>query len=229
MKRTTLFCLSLLFATTLFAQDKTYGVEAFHAVRAGSHYNVVMEQGDRHTVRLEGDEEAVRRVEVEVKDGTLHLGWENDRNWRNNNGRVTAYVTYQQVDEVTSSGSGNLTCRSALTGDRVKVRNSGSGNMSVAEITADELEISNSGSGNLDLAGRVKHQDIRVSGSGNVRAFDLKSEQADVSISGSSNVDLHVTEALEARISGSGDVRYRGQPKMERLRVSGSGEIRSAN
>ncbi|MGB3616795.1 MAG: head GIN domain-containing protein [Catalinimonas sp.] len=230
MKRITLSLLALLLTCAAWAQEKTYDLTDFHAVRAGSHFDVIMERGERPIVRVEGNEEALRRVEVAVKDGALRLGWESDKfNRRSYSDRVRVYVTYQRVDEVESSGSGNFTCHSALTGDHVRVRNSGSGNMTLTAIEADEFSVSNSGSGNLDLAGRVRKQEIRVSGSGDISAFDLVSERAKVSISGSSNVDLHVTKTLDARISGSGDVRYRGRPNVENLRVSGSGEISSAD
>jgi hypothetical protein len=47
---------------------------------------------------------------------------------------------------------------------------------------------------------------------------------ATVEISGNGNVAIWVIEKLEVRISGLGDVRYKGAPKVVR-KISGAGSI----
>ena len=221
----------LLAATACSAlAQTTRRLDDFHALHAAGPFDVVLERSNTNTVRTEGDADAAARVTMEVKDGTLRLGWEQGlRHGWGNNARLTVYVTCRQLDAIKSSGSGNLTCRAPLTGTRVEVANSGSGNLTLAALEAETVTVSNAGSGNMTLAGRVGRQELRVSGSGNVGAFGLVCTDAEVVISGSSNVDLNVTGALSARISGSGNVRYRGNPRLEELRTSGSGEVKRVN
>jgi hypothetical protein len=87
----------------------------------------------------------------------------------------------------------------------------------------------NSGSSDVDVAGTAKRQFLSISGSSKINAFDLKSEESKVNISGSGNVNINVTQSLEARVSGSGDIRYRGNPDIRNIQVSGSGNIKKVN
>jgi hypothetical protein len=79
------------------------------------------------------------------------------------------------------------------------------------------------------VAGTAKKQSVNISGSSKIDAFDLKSEESEVSISGSGNVNINVTQSLEARVSGSGDIRYKGNPDIRNIHVSGSGNIKKVN
>jgi hypothetical protein len=48
----------------------------------------------------------------------------------------------------------------------------------------------------------------------------------DIRISGSGDVEVNVKESLEANISGSGSVTYRGNPAHVNSHSSGSGKVR---
>ena len=84
-----------------------------------------------------------------------------------------------------------------------------------ATITPDELTVTT-------LFGEVE-----VSGSGDVEAYDLKTEKAELKIAGSGSIGISVEKEIIARVSGSGDIKYKGQPRIEDIKVSGSGQISS--
>jgi hypothetical protein len=50
-----------------------------------------------------------------------------------------------------------------------------------------------------------------------------------VRISGSGNASVWANESIEAKISGSGDIDYRGNPNKEITKISGSGSINKVN
>jgi len=64
-----------------------------------------------------------------------------------------------------------------------------------------------------------------MSGAGGLDAFDLKAEYARIRISGVGGADIYVTKELDAKISGLGDVTYRGNPANIDKSVSGLGTI----
>jgi hypothetical protein len=68
-----------------------------------------------------------------------------------------------------------------------------------------------SGSGDASVDGDADDAQFTVTGSGDIAADRLVARKVAVSISGSGDARVNATEALDARVSGSGDVAYRGQ------------------
>ncbi len=126
--------------------------------------------------------------------------------------------------EINIGGSGDVDT------DRVKVQSfqvriNGSGNITLGELNADQLSLDVNGSGNLNIDdGQVREQEISINGSGNFRADDLASKVVVVRIGGSGDVTVWVTDSLDARFMGSGNVRYYGRPKVS-TSGNGSGDL----
>jgi len=120
------------------------------------------------------------------------------------------------------SGSGLITAASAGAADLII---SGSGDVRSGPVTSG-LEATISGSGNLDVArldGRFK---ARVSGVGHIRVPQGAVTAMEARISGAGNVDFGgVAQSLDAVVSGSGDVHVGDVTGSVNKRVSGSGEV----
>ncbi|MDG1775503.1 MAG: DUF2807 domain-containing protein, partial [Flavobacteriaceae bacterium] len=93
----------------------------------------------------------------------------------------------------------------------------------VIEITGVKL----SGSGDISTQTTLKAADFNatVSGSGDVNAYGVVAQDATVTVSGSADVTLTVKGTLNAKVSGSGDIQYKGNPKKVASKVSGSGDV----
>ena len=65
-----------------------------------------------------------------------------------------------------------------------------------------------------------------MAGSGDIKAIELVSENAKVNVSGSGDIKVNCTEFIEARVAGSGDIEYKGNPKKVDTKVAGSGTIK---
>jgi len=61
-------------------------------------------------------------------------------------------------------------------------------------------------------SGKAEQIKATISGSGKVLAADLEVSKCEVRISGSGDVVINVKDALDANISGSGSVTYKGNP-----------------
>ena len=128
----------------------------------------------------------------------------------------------------TTSGSGNLTF--TFGSDRVSAfmsAVSGSGSVVVNNLLCDKMSGKVSGSGSLTLTGEAKAADLSVAGSGEVHSFDFKVGKAKIGVSGSGNVNIQAIESLAVKQSGSGNVRYRGNPRSVKMDISGSGTVKS--
>lgn len=126
--------------------------------------------------------------------------------------------------EANVSGSGDMIVRGTLASFSSNI--SGSGkiemNATISGIAAFEI----SGSGKAVATGNASGVDADISGSGKVLAADLETSKCRVRISGSGLVEINVKDELDAKISGSGDVRYRGNPAHINAHSSGSGSVK---
>jgi hypothetical protein len=123
------------------------------------------------------------------------------------------------------SGSGNLVLRGAARDCELTV--SGSGGVSARSLDcAATTKVAVRGSGGATLQGKTQSCGFEIHGSGGVSADDYACESADVAIHGSGSVELAKIADIAVEINGSGDVTYRGEPKLRRMNIHGSGGLR---
>lgn len=122
------------------------------------------------------------------------------------------------------SGSGNIVLKGNCESFNSDV--SGSGKVTLTLTVKDEADFGVSGSGRIEASGRAAEVKASISGSGKVLAADMQANRCDVKISGSGDVEINVVDELDATISGSGSVRYKGDPKKVNSHSAGSGSVR---
>lgn len=219
-----LFLIFCMYAVYLPAQSvEMRKLPAFSKLKTGGSWDVVIQKGDSPEVKLESKNLDLDRVVTEVKNNTLDVYLQKG-NYKNVDLKV--YITYVDLESIQSGGSGNFRSESDLHASDLEISLSGSGDANFENIATDDLSISMSGSGNVHIkGGSVGQVNLSQSGSGNFSALDLHAEQANINKSGSGNVSLGVDEALSVRSSGSGNVQYRGNPSVNDVRISGSGQV----
>lgn len=122
------------------------------------------------------------------------------------------------------SGSGDLSMKGSCQSFDSGV--SGSGHVNVSGTITGRADVSVSGSGKIVASGTAQQIKATISGSGKVLAADLEVSKCEVRISGSGDVEINVKDALDANISGSGSVTYKGNPSQLNSHASGSGHVR---
>jgi len=103
---------------------------------------------------------------------------------------------------------------------------SGSGRVRMNETIANTAAFGVSGSGKIEASGTSSVVKTSISGSGKVLAGNLETDRCDIRISGSGDVEINVKSELDANISGSGTVSYRGNPSHVNSHASGNGHVR---
>lgn len=227
MKTLKLILLAVIFSAISIlahAQNKeTRPLSSFDELHVGGSWDVIMEQGNKEEVRLEGKGIDLNKVITEVKNNSLHIYLEKG-NYRNFD--LTVYVTYKSLEKINKSGSGNLMNKSDLAAQNFELHLSGSGNTALENVKAERLNLHLSGSGNLSVAGGgAKVLIIHQSGSGNIKSTGLETDDCKINKSGSGNVEITVNRSLEVVSSGSGNIKYKGNPSINKVKFSGSGEL----
>jgi hypothetical protein len=139
-------------------------------------------------------------------------------------GSIKAEVQVSGDLEADVSGSGDIEVKGSAQSLDSDI--SGSGDVKASVKILGESSFSIAGSGKIIVDGSSKNLETRISGSGSVRGENFQVEKCSVKVAGSGNVSIHVTEELEVNVAGSGDVRYKGDPKRVNNNSSGSGSVR---
>ena len=122
------------------------------------------------------------------------------------------------------SGSGDLTLKGSCSNFESDV--SGSGGVMLTIAVQELADFGISGSGKIKAEGSAREVKTRISGSGKILAANLEAEKCNIRISGSGDVEVNVKSDLDAVISGSGSVTYKGNPSHINSHSSGSGSVR---
>ena len=203
-------------------------VGSYDEVAVSGWFDVDLVDGKEGELTLRGEENLLEYIKTEVKDGKLVIKVRKGVNlqpssWKKDMG-IYITVPVESIDEVSLSGSGDIVGKTTLKADNFSTSMSGSGDITL-NVEANSVDASMSGSGDINLSGTTGNFDVSISGSGDVKAYELEADVVDATVSGSADIKVTVKEMLKARVSGSGDIHYRGNPKKIDTKTSGSGDI----
>jgi hypothetical protein len=213
---------------TAAAQQEERTTGSFKGVAAGGSLHVKVTLGNKESVRLEGDADAIADLVTEVKDGILTIRpstkkW-NDWSRKHSNARVTAYVSAKTLTSLTMSGSGSMEVQQTINTSELVTTVSGSGSIK-ATANLNSLVGVISGSGSLSMNGKADESNLTLSGSGNFSGKGFSVNDLSAQISGSASVYINAEKNINAVISGSGNISYTGNAQVKKT-VIGSGSVR---
>ena len=204
--------------------NETRTTSAFTGLEYEVSANVVYEQAADHKVELTAQQNILNVIETPVVNNKLIVRFKRFVRVKSHE-QITIKVTSPSITSIGSSGSGNVTVLSPLSGNDLSFRLSGSGNVALPVVNSSHLEATISGSGNITIAGgTVNTEHLQISGSGDIDARNVSSKSATTKTSGSGVIRLSASETLHVNISGSGSVFYWGNPVVT-SNISGSGKI----
>ena len=209
---------------------KEYQLTDFDEISFAGSAEFTYEQSEAApTLTLTIDENLLEYIEVKVKGKELKVYPKKEGMLKNSYQlRPTVFkirANSRQLEEVSSSGSGNFVVNGPLRSKELELNLAGSGSVTINALQADELEGNVAGSADLVLKGKVREAKYNIAGSGSVKAGDCESEGVNGNIAGSGNLEVYVTGELKGNIVGSGNIYYKGDPKVMSSCI-GSGKVK---
>ena len=189
---------------------------------------VYLSEGSVQQVRIESQQNIIDVVETKVEDGILKLKLRNNTILANNS-NLKVYISIPKYRSISLMGSGNVTVENGLNSHDLSLKLTGSGNIDIDRLYGNDLYSQLTGSGNIRIgAGTEESQTVHITGSGDYEAKNMTSKHADVVITGSGNATVKAINSLKAKISGSGNVYYYGNPVVDVV-ITGSGNVKHQN
>ena len=223
-----LFAVLFLAGTnSAFADTQDRRLTGFHAISLSASFDLYITQGGSESVKVEAPGDLMDKIITEVDGDVLKIRTKNSTfNWGNmfSNKRIVIHVSVKDIRSIGISGSGDVFFKDGIRADKLEIHVSGSGDVA-GKVAAKTLQVSVTGSGDISLSGSAENSTVGMSGSGDFSGRNLVTAISTVRVSGSGDVTVNATQRLDARISGSGDIRYTGGASQVSTSSSGSGDI----
>ena len=206
---------------------KQIKVEKFNGLQLTGSPDVIYKQAQgKPSVEVYGQDNIVELLDIYVQNNTSIQ----------NRGKLEIRVSGPALNRIALSGSGDIKLVNGIQTDdnlSIKIQGSGdiagnkiscnllslsingSGDMTLNRIDALKAEVGINGSGDISLSGICKNAEYSINGSGDIQASELETENVTTSINGSGDISCYATESLKGRVSGSGEVAYRGEPQID--------------
>ena len=164
--------------------------------------SVSIERTDHESVEVRGDDNLLRMVVTEVRDGTLFVRPAEDVRLQPTQ-PIIVYVHVTHLHEIRASGAVVVDANVGL---------------------SDDLALRVSGASVLTATGKTDDLTIDVSGASQFLGEELESTNAIVDASGASHVHVWARETLEVVASGASQILYRSNPSVS-ASVSGAASV----
>ena len=197
----------------------------YYGIKCAGSMDYILVAGTEGNIKIEGEENLLKYIITEVKDGNLIVKVEKGKNLKPSlNKTIKVTIPFKDINKVSLAGSGDLWNTDKISANNLNVSLAGSGDI-VLDIETTSVKGSLAGSGDLTLKGNTNDLTAKVAGSGDIHAFGLQANNTVVSIAGSGDAEVVSNQSIKARVAGSGDIEYKGNPDKEDTKVSGSGTI----
>jgi hypothetical protein len=209
-------------------KTEEHSVSSFKDVEVSGSINVYVSQGDIQPVRIEGDENLLKYIEV-AQEGNKVIVREQPGYNLEPTGDLKVYVRAPVYNTIDVSGAGDIIGQMKIVNpENLELHTSGAGDIKM-EIDAPSLSAEISGAGSINLKGQTRDVNLGLSGAGHAHCFDLLAENTKVDISGAGSAEVYASVRLDAQVSGAGSVSYKGNAATVKQNVSGVGSVNKVN
>lgn len=197
----------------------------YHGIDVSNAFDVYLDQGNDEAVAVSASEIKYRDlIKVEVKNGILHIWYDNKGRWSRGNKKLKAYISFKQIDKLSVSGACDVFISGTLKADDLSVNLSGASDVK-GKIDVKKITIDLSGASDMNVTGSVAQFSIEASGASNFKGYDLVTDYCDVRASGASDIRITVNKELSAHVTGASDVHYKGEGLVRDIKTSGAGSV----
>lgn len=112
---------------------------------------------------------------------------------------------------VVLGGSGDMDFR-GVAARSVQMVVGGSGDIEAKGVKTSTVDASVAGSGDIKMEGQASRATYTVAGSGDIVADNLVADSVEASVAGSGDIICHALKSLDADVTGSGQIGYKGNP-----------------
>lgn len=213
-------------AAPVSAANRTLGITSFEKLRVEGPYKVTIRTGVAPYARAVGDQAALDRITVEMRNNVLIV-----RNERptagsytsTDRGAVSIELGTHDLSSAWLTGSGSLAI------DRVRglsfdLSVQGSGAAEIGQAEVDRMSVSLFGTATARLAGRTDRLTATVRGVSSLDAAALPASDGVIVAEGAATISATIRDSAKVDADGPASIALTGRPSCT-IRANGSAEV----
>lgn len=204
---------------------KTVSTGDYDEIKVVGSMDVHLERGTEGNISVTTDDNLHDYLAIEVEGNELVIKTKKGYNLHTKKG-IHVTVPFNELSEVSLTGSGDIDTKDTINAKEFEISVTGSGDINL-KIDAESIDSKITGSGDVTLEGSTNNLSVTVTGSGDFKGFNLQSNNTEARVNGSGDAKVVANQSINARVSGSGDIVYKGNPERKDTKTSGSGDISS--
>lgn len=205
----------------------TRTIPSFNELSVGGSFEVILVKGTVGEISIEAEENIIPYIITEVDGDRLKIRYKKNSNI-NTTKSVTIRVQFEDLESVSLGGSGKISSDDLIKSETFKVNIGGSGKIYL-HLYAEKVSASIGGSGDLILKGTTQKMRSNIAGSGSIKDYGFTADNLNATIAGSGNIKITVQSKIKAKVVGSGNIYYKGNPKHVDAKSIGSGNVIDKN
>jgi hypothetical protein len=203
-------------------KEENRNIEYFDKISLQCAAKIDISQGENNSVLIIADDNILPIIETKLSSQTLFISTK--ENICTDKSKII--ITMKDIAGLEISGSGDISAQGLIKSESLAISISGSGDVKIPSADLNNLAVKISGSGDVKIAGTGTNSLLEIYGSGDIDLSKLITTSAAITINGSGDCKVNATENLKAEINGSGDIKYKGNPKNIKRSIIGSGNIK---
>jgi len=204
---------------------KDLSITEFSALEVNGAFEVMLRQGTGVGLSIEMDENLFEYLEVTQRSNVLKI--ETERVIRKSKAKKI-YLTVTDLEEIEVNGANELETRGGLNGESLMVQANGASQLKI-EFIGTELKLAANGGSSINLRGEVGALEIEVNGAAKVKASKMRADHVKVEVSGAAESEVWAVNSLDVSASGASDVKYKGEPEINKESSGASNISRLSN
>lgn len=187
-------------------------------------FNLYLSQGDKPSIRIEGNEDQVRKLKTVQNGDFLELKFDEIKTNVFSDSRPDVYLTLSQLKQLEFDGVGNIKTEGTFKAEEIRLEGDGVGNI-LLQFEATKIDAQFNMMGNMTLEGSADEITLSNEGIGNIDASKLLAQTMTLTSSGIGRVAVHCTGDLSITVNGIGAVSYTGNPNVIKEEINGIGKV----
>lgn len=199
-------------------------IKDFNSVIFNAVGEVKLTQSQDFSFSISGPDNVVELTTTEIQNDLLVIGSEK---CFNGNYNLDIEISAPSFEYVNLVGVGRMETVGFITGNSITIDIFGVGEVE-ADIRADSLYTNVTGQSEIVYGGEVDWHQTTAAGTFQLKAFNLETKNTFVDIQGIGDCEVNAAESLAVKISGEGNVYYKGNPQVQ-TDITGEGDVIDSN
>ena len=193
---------------------KDIAVKSFDGLTANGVFSLQLSQGDKETVKIEGEDNLIGLITVENDGSSLKISMKKDVDI-NTKKKMIVYITFKTLKNMNLSMVGGTSSDEQLKFADLKLKNQSVGSVNL-DMALQTLHLENESVGTLKLKGSADNAVIKSNSVGSVMAGDFVVQKMEIDNNGIGSATVNAEKELKVSDSFLGKVSNKGNATVKK-------------